>query len=693
MPDQNGSRCIRHRPSSMHYEPPLHVHIAFAAGHPHGREWSQRLARWLTGARDVYAVPEANIPVSVWSDPEDSPPPDIAWSEAASTALVLLADNAMIASQAWRGWALRQAGAKRATDLLLTCTVSPSFANLGEFYTARQAIRLDRVPEPDREDDLVLYATHAITRWFANRAGPPRAVQLFISHCKLPHGQVSGRDAALALKQFVDARPAGKSFFDEVGISAGDDFESDLAAGFENAVVIVLQTDRFSSRYWCGWEVITAKTQKRPLLVVNALADGEPSSLGYLGKLRTIRWDISTHEKLSNPAMHRTIVASAQLELLRSEHDAATIEAVRRHALKGETVEICCRSPELATLPDRRRDGSTFFLLHPDPPLPRYELALFERQRPDVRLASVTQALAGCHAGGAPLASKRIAISISDPPKSEAHILGTDARDRLWAKLSMHLLAAGAELAYGGDLRAQGYTEKLLDLARSAAEAGRPLPAGVVHWYVAWPVSAALDKDARAEIPPAFEMHEEPRPKELDPARFLGPPPQNDLVPEHHFAWTLSMRDTRHRMAKECHARILVGGQLRGVAPWPGLLEELETSIGKPIYLIGGFGGMARVLVEALHGEQPVALTQAFQDENGTRAPLREYYEAHAGKPGFEDVAPVDLPGRVARLPALGVRGLNNGLTDEENARLFVTRDLTEMIALVLKGLREKIGD
>ncbi|WP_437854500.1 hypothetical protein [Sorangium sp. So ce363] len=678
--------------SSMRYEPPLHVHIVFAAGNPHGAAWSQRLARWLTGDRDVYAVPEANIPVSVWCGPDDSPLPDIAWGEAARTALVLLVDDAMLASKAWREWAARQARAVRAVDLLLTCTVTPNFANLGALYSAKQAIRLDRVPEPDRENDLVLYATHAIARWFANRSGPPRAVQLFISHCKLPHGQVSGREAALALRQFIEARPAGKSFFDEVGISAGDDFESDLAAGFENAVVIVLQTDRFSSRYWCGWEVITAKTQKRPLLVVNALEEGEPSSLGYLGKLRTIRWDISTPEKLSNPAMHRTIVASALLELLRSEHDAATIEAVRSHVLKGELVEICCRSPELPTLPDRRPDGSTFFLLHPDPPLPRYEIALITRQRPDVRLTSVTQALAGCHAGGAPLAGKRMAISISDSPQSESHILDADARDRLWVKLSTHLLAAGAELAYGGDLRVKGYTEKLLDLARSAADAGRPLPAGVVHWYAAWPVAAALDVGARAKIPPAFELHEELRPKELDPARFPGPPPPNDLVPEHHFAWALSMRDTRLRMAKECHARILVGGQLRGVSPWPGLLEELETFVGKPIYLIGAFGGMARALIEALHDKNPAALTQAFQDENGTRALLREYYTSRAGTAGFEDVPPIDLPGRVGRLNALGVRGLDNGLTDEENERLFVTRDTTEMIALVLKGLRTKLA-
>lgn len=676
----------------MHYEPPLHIHVVFASGHPQGEAWARRLSRWLMGDRDVYAVPEANVPVFVWSGPDEAPPPDIEWKDAARTVLVLLVDDAMVASSEWREWAERQARSKRPSDLLLPCTVTPNFMHLGNAFKATQALRLDYMPEADREESLVLFTTNALARLLSDRRGPAESVKLFISHAKAEHGGVSGRAAALSLQQFIQSKPIGALFFDETSIRAGDDFEGSLDAGFDHAVVIVLLTDRFSSRYWCGWEVITAKTKCRPLLVVDALAEGEPTSLAYLGKTRTIRWDASTKEKLEDVKMHRKIVSSALLEVVRSEHDAAMIEAVRKYVLSGETVEIIGRAPELATIPERKTNGESFILLHPDPPLPQYEMELVRRHRPDVSLASVTQALAGCHAGGAPLKGKRVAISISDPPKDELYVLDGDVRDRLWAKLAAHLLVAGAELAYGGDLRAQGYTEKLLDLARAASDAGRELPSRVIHWYAGWPVAAKLDVATRAKIPPAFALHAEKRPKELDPALFAEPPPANDFVPEHHFAWTLSMRDMRRRMAEECHARILVGGQVRAVSPWPGLLEELETFIGKPIYLIGAFGGMARVLIDGLHGKDPAVLGQVFQDENGKRAPIREYFEARAGTPGFEGVAPIDWPGRLARLKKLGVAGLDNGLTEEENERLFVTRDLTEMIALVLGGLRTKLA-
>jgi hypothetical protein len=256
------------------------------------------------------------------------------------------------------------------------------------------------------------------------------------------------------------------------------------------------------------------------------------------------------------------------------------------------------------------------------------------------------------------------------------------------------LLAAGAQLAYGGDLRKGGYTEQLLDLVRGAADAGKKLAPGVVHWYAGWPISAALSDDDRAALPEAFELHPGHPSKELDKA--MGAPPANDFVPEHHFAWTLGMRDTRRLMANECHARVMVGGPMRGVSPWPGLLEELEGSLGKPVYLVGAFGGMTRVLIRALRGESPDELTQGFQDEDGKRTLLREYYMLQAGTKGYEDVPPIDLAERLGRLHKLGKQGwervLNNGLSDGENERLFATRDLTEMIALILKGLRAKLG-
>jgi hypothetical protein len=291
-----------------------------------------------------------------------------------------------------------------------------------------------------------------------------------------------------------------------------------------------------------------------------------------------------------------------------------------------------------------------------------------------------------------PLSGKRIALSISDSPDREANGLGKEIQERLWTGLATHLLASSAQLAYGGDLRKGGYTDQLRDLAQLAADAGRALPEKTVHWYVGWPISMQLTRAEQASFPAAFELHAEKIPPELDSARVKEPPPANDLVPEHHFAWTLGMRDLRQAMARDCLARVLVGGQMRAVSPWPGLLEEFQTFVGKPIYLVGAFGGATGAIIRALKGETPAEFTTAFQDEGGRRTALREYYEARVGQPGFEHVRPLDWPGWLKQLHALGVSGLDNGLTEDENERLFVSRDLTEVIALIVKGLRSKLG-
>ena len=662
------------------YVPPLQLHIVLSKDFVEGAKWSSHLQQWLGGNERLFAVPEPNIPLFVWSNGAGAFPPDIGWAEARRTALILLVDDTLLAEPGWRAWAQRQWEARRPADLLLPVTFTGKFTNGGPAFQVPNAVRLDVRPPADHAGDLLLLVTHALARWFQGRPGAPRSTQLFISHAKAKLGNVAGRALAQKLKDFIDSRPAGDVFFDEVDISGGEDFAETLAQALDDASVIVLLTDAFSSRFWCGWEVVTSKEKLRPILVVNALEQGEVTSLAYLGKTPTIRWNAATPAEQDDPSMHRRIVAAALLEQLRLAHDVQHLGAIRKLAFPASTgVSIAARPPELATLPDR----GPSILLHADPPLPQYELRLTKRQRPDLTFASAVQALAGSYAGARPLSGRRIAVSISDGPDRESRGFTVGSQERLWTRLATHVLAAGGQLAYGGDLRADGYAEQLLDLVRGISDTGQPLPAGVVHWYAPWPFSGQLTVQDKASLPSTFTLHPGAAPAELgntaSVASAIGPP--DCTSPEDQYAWTLGLRDMRLAMARECDARIMVGGRFRGVSPWPGLLEELETSTGRALYLIGAFGGATRLLIDVLRGApDPVELSAEFQDEGGKRAPLRAYYESRAGA--------VDWPGRLQRVRKLGVAGLKNGLTRADNERLFETRNLAEMIALVLKGLK-----
>jgi hypothetical protein len=682
------------------YIPPLTVHFACANQFDYRATWTSRLERWFGGDVDQYALPEPNIPVSIWCDSLDSSsptanrrtlPPDIAWKGAARSALLVFVDQAMVAAPSWREWCSRQASKMRSTDLLVPCAVTPHFGNLGEAFRATNALRLDKLPKPEREDALELLTTHALARWFTKGRSREK-VCLFISHTKARAGGVDARDLGLKLKRLIDSQPIGTRFFDEVDITGGERFEDVLTDALADSVVVVLLTDNYSSRFWCGLEVATAKSFNRPIVVVDALQHGESASLAYLGRCPTIHWDPNS-AGIDERSVLRKIVAAAMLEQLRLSHDAARLSAIRKSTIPSRAaVSIAARPLELATLPAARIHGpKNTLVLHADPPVPRYELQLISRQRPDLTLASATQALAGCFAGSRALKGTRVALSISDAPDRERFGTTKAAQERIWTHLATHLFAAGAEVAYGGDLRTGGYTEQLLDLVRVSADAGQPLPPDVVHWYVGWPTAAQLTSSDREAIPRAFRLHE------VHPPSAAGALDSSwkatDVDPSHRFAWTLCLRAVRLEMAAECDARVLVGGALLSVSPWPGLLEEFETFVaqGKPVYVAGGLGGAAHALAELLRGRPGEVFTSAFQDEGGARTRIRAFYENRVAALGLRDFPAFDWAKRSAAVQKIGKRGLNNGLSRHENERLFSSRNGTEIVALVLKGLRRAL--
>lgn len=668
----------------MKYEPPLHLHVVYHPKSPHGAARAERLLRWFSGDPQHYAAPQADIPTFVWTALEDDPrPPAIPWGRARRTIAILLVDNAMVADRRWRAWANELASAKGSKDEVLVCTDTEAFANMGEPIQSSQAIRLADAPKNTRRAEMVLRITHAVARQMlpANAAGR-RHASLFLSHAK-----ADGRALAWFLKDFLDDQPGGTHFFDEVGLLPGDAFQERLKEAIGESVVVIILTDKFAGRYWCSWEAFNGKVLRRPMLVVNALKSGEDLSHRYLGNVPTLRWNPT---KPAHPTLRRRIVAYALLELLRTCHEKERLCSIKAQSAKWKSAEVTPWLPELLTLPPPRVKPrrALLSLLHPDPPLPAYELDALQKQRPDVTFYSLTQAVTEGVATTGALHGKQIAISISDGPDCARFGVNAAHQARLWARLCNHLLTAGAKLAYGGDPRSGGYTEQLLDMVRGAVKAGRQMPRGLVHWYVGWPTPNAIDDTYRANLPGVIELHEDKRPTGVNlPVGAFAPPSSPD--PKWRFGWTLGMREMRKAMAKDCSARVMLGGQFRSVSPVPGLVEEFLTFVdtGKPVYLVGAFGGMTRVIIRALRGEEPEELTEAFQDAGG-RQVFREFYDAEIVGRVLPEETKVDYRLVVERLRAIGVTGLrNNGLKDEENERLFEATDPVEIVGLVLEGL------
>ncbi|MEQ1730875.1 MAG: hypothetical protein ABL982_21100, partial [Vicinamibacterales bacterium] len=587
-------------------------------------------------------VPTFRIPV----DPEEPQP--IPWADAARHAVVVFVDATMFRDRAtfgpWLDGLVQQADGHRA--LVLAVTDNPgTVANLSPALAGKQLIRVPRGLSA-RDPDPAAWSIEVRLRVFRALATilaePAEGLgRLFLSHAK-----VDGLWLAAALRDEISRFADGLAFFDAVSLREGEQFEASLLTGFTGAVVVGLMSDAWSGRYWCAWEVVKGKEQRCPFLLVDLLTDGEPRSVRYAGNARTLRWplevptpgdrltwapaaaDASATAVAKRNAM-ANVIAAALLELVRVRHDRAQVEAARAAGAIPADVEILGAAPELATLPSFA-PPKPWRLVHPDPALPLAERELLARMRPDVTVASLTEALAGAFSpdpgsGTAHARALRIAVSISDPPSEDLRKFGLTRQhtERLWSRLALQLLLAGHHLGYGGDLRQQGYTERLGDLLVALAGTQRA-PASHVHAYLGWPVWVGIDVSTWSRYPRHVVWHRLAQPNGLTVP--VEPAPTSDWSDfEAQLAWTVSMRAMRERMADDHDARVLVGGQHRAVSPIPGLADELTTFLDrkKPIYLLGGFGGMAGVLSRALCGQTPLELTEEYQDDGGKRTAVR----------------------------------------------------------------------
>ncbi len=121
---------------------------------------------------------------------------------------------------------------------------------------------------------------------------------------------------------------------------------------------------------------------------------------------------------------------------------------------------------------------------------------------------------------------------------------------------------------------------------------------------------------------------------------------------------------------------------------YPGLVEEalLTLQAKKPLFLLGSYGGASHAICQALQGQQPEALTESYQSKNAPYKSLLQKYNQRIADQQL-DLTPIDYQVLCKTFAGIGMKGLNNGLTNEENSALFSTVNVEEAIGLIMTGL------
>jgi SLOG cluster2 len=275
-----------------------------------------------------------------------------------------------------------------------------------------------------------------------------------------------------------------------------------------------------------------------------------------------------------------------------------------------------------------------------------------------------------------------VGLSVSEPDADELVSLGLSQMHvrHAFIEIVRHILARGWAVAYGGDLRAAGYTEALFDLVRTYDPAHLPGPDRVLA-YLAWPIWLDVTDAQRAELANVATIKQVARPDGA-PATL---PVLTDRQPDDLLWSSLALTKMRVLMNSEIGARVVLGGRVHGQQGlYPGVAEEAALALrsGVPLYVAGGFGGCGRLVVSSRNGlRPPIELSVEYQLEHTPRyAELLDAATSAGWPPSFSDM--------IDAFTAASTDGFNNGLDEHENGHLLATDDVDEVIALVLRGLR-----
>ena len=230
-----------------------------------------------------------------------------------------------------------------------------------------------------------------LSQGIADLLWPERTQQplkVFISYTK--RSAPSSEDNATELLNKVhdvisDTRLS--SFFAPTDLKPGQDWERTLLANAANSALLALRTDLYPSREWCQKEVLIAKQEGMPIVILNALDQGEERGSFLMDHVRRVSigklrdsWsehDIYRALSLLVDECLKNALWRHQSKLLIGEATQPEIHWSTPNAPEPITfLHWLKKTNEANNLP---KDKSDIRIVHPEPPLGPDEKLIFDQ--------------------------------------------------------------------------------------------------------------------------------------------------------------------------------------------------------------------------------------------------------------------------------------------------------------------------
>jgi hypothetical protein len=388
--------------------PILEIYAVWHPGDPAGRVAAEQLSQHFHGALYsglVGGAVEVYIRSEGWRAANDAPrpiplpgePPPNGVTQAQITVIVPVLGNEFAAAVqtgegAWHDYASRIVIAQAASPdrvgvfPLLVDRDAADGTELGRIFSRFQRIAVPAPgspPEPEHE-----LRCRDLAQGIAQLTAGPHNGRLvvFISHTKrAAFGEEADIQELIARVRSVISQTRLSDFFDANDLQPGRDWDQTLRSGAATSALLAIRTDLYASREWCQREMLIAKREGMPIVILDALGRGEERGSFLMDHVPRVpvrhdgdRWrdaDIRLGLNLLVDECLKRALWRRQEELARNRPELDIVWWAP-HAPEPITFSEWLERERAS---GRLRDQGSLRILHPDPPLGPDERSVLEQ--------------------------------------------------------------------------------------------------------------------------------------------------------------------------------------------------------------------------------------------------------------------------------------------------------------------------
>lgn len=363
----------------MSYQTPLAVYIVWHPDFNDGQGIADQLYSTLCRDTSKPLIRTIGIPVYYRQAklPALNHPLPVDFNESERIAVIALVDDKFVLDEAYRNYLdsiLVSCSEDSSSRRLFPVAISHAARQITSNLEERNFILISEKHSPF--DQMKTSVLHELCRLLMGMKkatderesdNPTPPVKLFISHSKHDDSKVE----AEKLRDFIYANTQLKAFFDANDIPVGSSFGDEIRRAARSCALVAFQSDTYAEREWCRIEVLEAKREGCPVVVVNAVQSREQRTFPYIGNYPSVRY--------SSNNLHEIIDLALAQVLLKTYSELHLVAIANMYDVKHR--RILSSSPELFNFIQLRKDGLTTeesygLVIYPDPPLGSEEMEL-----------------------------------------------------------------------------------------------------------------------------------------------------------------------------------------------------------------------------------------------------------------------------------------------------------------------------